>query len=99
MTIATSEVRVSADDLERLLKAQEQHAWYWEQVIKAARQYAMMEAHGAYMENGSVAIVCFNDRKQYSKMFQENLLRAACDAFRDDAVLGITLSTLKGTTS
>jgi hypothetical protein len=99
MTIATSEVRVSAADLETLLAAQGSHTWYWRKVIEIARQYAMMEAHGSFIENGAVVTVGFHDRKQYSEMFKGNLLHAITDAFREDAILGITLSTIKGTTS
>lgn len=79
---------INPTDLEEPLKIQRFQAGGWQKVVECARQYAMMEAFGSYIDNGDKVTVGFHDRKRYSEMFIENLQFAATHAFAEDAMLG-----------
>lgn len=66
----------------------------WSKVIKQARVYAHMKAHGSFVERRgpnnleTVVRICASDRERYEKVFLSNLLFAIEDAFVEDAMLG-----------
>ncbi len=60
----------------------------WVKVQEIGRNWAMVKAHGCYMERGDRISLCFSDRKNYEEMFLGNLLRAVDDAFIEDAIAG-----------
>jgi hypothetical protein len=78
----------SKETLEAIIKAQRYQAGAWQKVVDCARQYAMMKATGSYMENGSRHRINFSDKASMEKMFADTLLRAAEDAFVEDALVG-----------
>ena len=86
---------INKDDLEELLKIQRYQTGGWQKVVECARQYAMMEAFGSYMESGNKINVCFSDRKRYAEMFVDNLRIAAQHAFAEDAMLGAAMHTAR----
>jgi hypothetical protein len=55
----------------------------------------MFQATGSYMENDHRCSVSFSDRESYENMFAGNLLRAARDAFVEDALVGAVLQQAK----
>ena len=79
---------ISKTDLEKILQAQRFQGGAWQKVIDCSRQYALMKTTGSYMENGNKVSISFSDRERYTEMFAGNLLRAAQDAFVEDALLG-----------
>lgn len=81
-----------ANIVEELRKSRAMQRGAWAQVTEAARKYAQMKAHGSYMENGNCVAVCFSDRKNYTEMFKENLLRDVERAFAEDAIMGAALA-------
>ena len=85
----------SKETLEEIIQAQIFQAGAWRKVIDCSRQYAMMAATGSYMENGNRITTRFNDRADMENMFSENLLRAARDAFIEDALVGAALQNVK----
>jgi hypothetical protein len=86
---------INPDDLEELQKIQRYQAGAWQQVVDCARQYAMMEAFGSYIENGNKINVSFSDKKRYAEMFIDNLKFAAQHAFAEDAMLGSAMHTAR----
>lgn len=85
---------ISKESLEEILQAQRFQSGAWAKVVDCSRQYAMMQATGSYMENGHRITVGFSDRGTMEKMFSDNLLRAARDAFIEDAMVGAALQTV-----
>jgi hypothetical protein len=85
----------SPKTLEKILQAQHWQAGAYQKVVDCARQYALMHATGAYMENGNRVTVGFSDRERMEKMFLDNMARAARDAFLEDAMVGIALQEAK----
>jgi hypothetical protein len=85
----------SPETLEKILQAQRFQAGAYKKVVECARQYGLMKATGSYMENGNRVTVCFSDRASMEKMFADNLTRAACDAFFEDAMVGAALQEAK----
>lgn len=81
-----------ANIVEELRKSRAMQRGAWLQVVQSARKYAQMQAHGSYMENGNFHSVCFSDRKNYTEMFKENLLRDVERAFAEDAIMGAALA-------
>lgn len=88
---------VSAETLEKILKAQRFQSGAWQKVIDSARQYAMLVSSGTYMENGNRIHIGHSERKRYENMFSENLLCAAQDAFIEDAMMGAEIQSAKET--
>lgn len=89
---------VSVETLETILKAQRFQAGAWTKVVEQARTYAMFAATGSYMENNVRRTVSHSDKANYEKMFADYLLRAARDAFFEDALVGAALQQAKDTT-
>lgn len=88
---------VSAETLEKILQAQRFQGGAWQKVINCARQYAMMQATGTYMEGSHRLSVGASSRKEYEEMFAKNLLTAARDAFVEDAMVGAEIQSAKDT--
>jgi hypothetical protein len=86
---------INATDLEEIQKIQRFQAGAWQAVVDCARQYAMMEAFGSYIENGDKINVGYGDKKRYSDMYLENLKFAAQHAFAEDAMLGAAMQTAR----
>lgn len=81
---------------ERLQKSQNLQTAAWKRVIEEARKYAMMKAHGKYIEsNGCIASIAHSDRKSYEDMFIRNLLMYIEYAYVEDAMVGVALETAK----
>jgi len=85
----------SPETLEKILQAQLYQEGAWAKVTYHARQYAMMKATGSYMENGNRHRINFSEKVEMEKMFAGNLLRAAEDAFVEDALVGAELQGTK----
>jgi hypothetical protein len=80
---------------EKILQAQHWQAGAYQKVVDCARQYALMQTTGSYLENGNRVSVCFSDRERMEKMFLDNMARAARDAFIEDAMVGVALQEAK----
>lgn len=85
----------SPETLEAIIKAQKFQAGAYAKVVELARQYALMNTTGCYMENGNTITVNFSSRKDMEKMFADNLLRACVRAFIEDALVGAELQNAK----
>jgi len=87
---------ISAETLAELAKHVKYQNGAWAEVQRIARQYAMMKAHGRFIEtNGELIEVNRASIEQYVEMFKENLLRAIERAFVEDALLGVALGEAK----
>jgi len=63
----------------------------WQKVIEVGRNYAMMKAHGCYIENGR-KMTGSGDPRPMIQYFEQNLLREVRNAFVEDALFGAAIS-------
>ena len=79
-----------AQAITNLKQAQAYQRGAWVKVQECGRQWAMVKAHGCYVERGNRISLSKRDQESYEEMFRENLLRAVQDAFIEDAITGQT---------
>lgn len=79
--------------VEALEKGRKLQRGAWLRVTEAARKYALLKAQGVEIDrNGCRISFSHRDAQDRMKYAGEELLRAAEEAFAEDALMGATLS-------
>jgi hypothetical protein len=90
-------VSMSRGELEKVVSAldtaRKLQRGAWDRVQNKARQWAMLKAHGVYInEHGHSVRVSSGELDTYERVFRSNLLQEVEQAFAEDALMGIAVS-------